>query len=274
MTFERCSQSELNPDNISPGEAPRHVADLLARGFKIPDLNTVTSSPMRPTREAPLPLEAISPEGDTILLPFYAAVEAQRRIKAENTAILTYPWRGEKPFLVFRGRDAAGEKTIDLFNFIRLLEHLRVKGKRATMIFGLLTSWQREPPTRREYKNEIGCLEEKIDGETGFYDYLAVTVDGEISPDETLYPFPPFLKGLFDRTGAKVEEMIEYMLDGGYAKRVIVLPRVRHGGGMLENEFWKLQAFLRRALDLNHSSELASVSCELLEELGVPVFQK
>lgn len=172
--------------------------------------------------------------------------------------------------------EPASERTIDLFQLTKLLERQkREKAGRRTIFLWLNVPKARrhDVPGGRQYRYAINSLAKtRLKSATDYYDLIGVTQRKEGYPSLFLYPTPPFLESLFglDHSGVAVSELIAFFLSGGYADRVVILPRVRYFGGWVVTEFAALELYMRNRF----GKDLPIIPTTVYRKYGVPVFTK
>ncbi len=220
----------------------------------------------------------------------------------------TQVWKPEGNIL-----DPAVEKTTSLFELITLLESIKGKDFPRTVFIGVFSYSTDEKyfPQRRVVEGTLKNLRKVVSGDPGtfpygdpYYDVFGVSYwdpdayDENIiqgakvymgeSPYHTLYPAPALVEGAFNKDYSTAHDraaLVRFVLDGDYADRVIVLPRIRYKGGTLEPEmvFMMQKLIPERDEDLldEHDGilpgdsilDLPTIPDDELIKVGVPVYR-
>lgn len=288
---------------LPPSEAENYLQALIRAGYKIPGVTGPPTGEMvsfiQFFGQLPDVLQVRNPtDGQVVLLPFYAALAA-RRLMQKRTVILqrdlTHSEIGESgwgysPRPIFPDeKDPAVEKGITLFELTQLLEKQRVRKKpNRAVVLGLVPEDQ-NLPEEDVFWTTMSFIGTRLIGEIHYYDYLALYSYPKHLPDHVthpVYPLPPFLERTFNipHPGPiKVFDLAAFFLREGYADRVILLPRIRVRGLMLEDDFLEAAYELSARFPLGQRSkaiwaegfgELSRITTEELKEARIPVLER
>jgi hypothetical protein len=229
----------------------------------------------------PQVLQAVGPCGETVLLPFSVVRLIEREfIRVVSFSKLFIAGDGSRiePVNVFQDNERSTESTITLYELIRLLESSMNLGSPCTVIIGLFTEevYCDFHPIHKDFLRAIPLLNQRVVGRIHNYDIISFGKDGIVSFENSLYPLPAILEhgyGYEYFSHISIKEFIRFLLNSGYADRVIILPRVRFRQGEMSTEFEWLYKFITREFKLSDLVEIQQVSDAEFSELGIPVFR-
>ena len=208
--------------------------------------------------------------------------------------------------------DAGGEKTITIFDLISELESIRGADFPRTIIIAIVTghTGSKNDPQEEHVLEGLNEINQQFISDQilsigdsyydalsiAYYDPSRISKEGWYtgnSPYCTLYPAPGFVEGAFDANnssgGYSRRELIAYFLKNNYADRVIILPRIRYMGGLLDSEMFSLFSLLIPENDNDPDNpglledtkgilpgtsifDLPELEDQTLREVGIPVF--